>query len=114
MVHVQPSWTQRPAHSSELASASDRVLPFRAGDEKNAPVKHRFALVGGTIYPAPFERPITNGVVLIENGKIIEVDEKQSCKFHLAQRRSIAPAAPSWLASGYEGQAETKGLEPES
>lgn len=44
--------------------------------EKNAPVKHRFAVVGGTIYPAPFERPITNGVVLIKNGKIIEVDEK--------------------------------------
>ena len=44
--------------------------------EKGAPTKHRLALVGGTIYPAPFERPITNGVVLIENGKIIEVGEK--------------------------------------
>ena len=44
--------------------------------EKSAPTKHRLALLGGTIYPAPFERPITNGFVLIENGKIIEVGEK--------------------------------------
>jgi len=43
---------------------------------KNAPANQRLALVGGTIYPAPFERPIPNGIVLIENGKIIAVGEK--------------------------------------
>ena len=44
--------------------------------EKNTPTKHRLALAGGTIYPAPFQPPISNGVVLIENGKIIAVGEK--------------------------------------
>jgi imidazolonepropionase-like amidohydrolase len=57
------------------------VLPIASSlsaqeQEKTAPAKHRLALAGGTIYPAPFERPITNGVVLIENGKIVEVGEK--------------------------------------
>jgi imidazolonepropionase-like amidohydrolase len=44
--------------------------------EKNTPTKHRLALAGGTIYPAPFQPPMSNGVVLIENGKIIAVGEK--------------------------------------
>jgi imidazolonepropionase-like amidohydrolase len=44
--------------------------------EKNTPTKHRLALAGGTIYPAPFQPPISNGVVLIENGKIMAVGEK--------------------------------------
>jgi imidazolonepropionase-like amidohydrolase len=48
---------------------------------KNAPVKHRLALVGGTIYPAPFQPPISNGVVLIENGKIIKVSAKANLQF---------------------------------
>jgi imidazolonepropionase-like amidohydrolase len=44
--------------------------------EKDTPTKHRLALAGGTIHPAPFQPPISNGVVLIENGKIIAVGEK--------------------------------------
>src|ERR1700736_4498379 len=44
--------------------------------EKSSPVKRRLALVGGTIYPAPFQPPISNGVVLIEDGKIIAVSER--------------------------------------
>jgi len=44
--------------------------------QTSAPAKHRLALVGGTIYPAPLQQPISNGVVLIENGKIIGVGEK--------------------------------------
>jgi imidazolonepropionase-like amidohydrolase len=65
-----------------LTALSLLLLPIASSlsaqeHEKNAPAKHRLALVGGTIYPAPFEPPITNGVVLIENGKIIEVDEKE-------------------------------------
>jgi imidazolonepropionase-like amidohydrolase len=43
---------------------------------KNASANQRVALVGGTIYSAPFQPPIPNGVVLIENGKIIAVGEK--------------------------------------
>src|ERR1700739_2175487 len=49
--------------------------------KKKQPVKHRLALVGGTIYPAPFQPPISNGVVLIENGKIIKVSAKANLQF---------------------------------
>ena len=48
-----------------------------ASTRQSAPANHRLALVGGTIYPAPVQPPISNGVVLIENGKIIEVGEKR-------------------------------------
>jgi hypothetical protein len=48
-----------------------------ASTRQSAPTNHRLALVGGTIYPAPSQPPITNGVVLIENEKIIEVGEKR-------------------------------------
>ena len=64
-----------------LTALSLLLLPIASSlsapeHEKNAPVKHRRALVGGTVYPAPFQPPISNGIVLIENGKIIEVSEK--------------------------------------
>jgi len=48
-----------------------------ASTRQSAPTNHRLALVGGTIYPEPSQPPITNGVVLIENEKIIEVGEKR-------------------------------------
>jgi imidazolonepropionase-like amidohydrolase len=48
-----------------------------ASTRQSAPTNHRLALVGGTIYPAPSQPSITNGVVLIENEKIIEVGEKR-------------------------------------
>jgi imidazolonepropionase-like amidohydrolase len=48
-----------------------------ASTGQSAPTNHRLALVGATIYPAPSQPPITNGVVLIENEKIIEVGEKR-------------------------------------
>ena len=40
--------------------------------QKRERAKH-LALVGGQLYPAPLERPISDGVVLIEDGKIIAV-----------------------------------------
>jgi hypothetical protein len=48
-----------------------------ASTRQSAPTNHRLALVGGTIYPEPSQPPITNGVVLIENEKIIEGGEKR-------------------------------------
>jgi len=48
------------------------LFPQRKNDES----KGRLALVGGQIYPDPFSRPISDGVVLIENGKITTVGEK--------------------------------------
>ncbi len=41
MVHVQASWTQRPAHSSELASASDRVLRAGAREKRASQTPHQ-------------------------------------------------------------------------
>lgn len=45
--------------------------------QKRERAKH-LALVGGQLYPAPLERPISDGVVLIEDGKIIAVGKKGS------------------------------------
>jgi imidazolonepropionase-like amidohydrolase len=44
--------------------------------EKSDRAKQHIALVGGQIYPDPFSRPISEGIVLIENGKIIAVGKK--------------------------------------
>ena len=44
---------------------------------KDAPANQRLALVGGTVYPAPSAHAISNRVVLIENGKIAAVGEKE-------------------------------------
>lgn len=43
--------------------------------------KPSLALVGGQIYPDPFSRPISDGTVLIENGKITAVGTKD--KVHI-------------------------------
>ncbi|HEX7289448.1 MAG TPA: amidohydrolase family protein [Candidatus Angelobacter sp.] len=44
--------------------------------QKTPGAKHRLALVGARIYPAPQAQPISDGVVLIENGKIVAVGKK--------------------------------------
>ena len=67
--------------------------------EKGAPTKHRLALVGATIYPAPFERPIANGVVLIENGKIIGVGEK--AKLQTPPGAQIVDCAGRTIVAGF-------------
>jgi imidazolonepropionase-like amidohydrolase len=41
---------------------------------------NRLALVGAKIYPSPTTQPITNGVVLIKNGRISVVGEKRRVK----------------------------------
>ncbi len=40
----------------------------------------KLALVGGTIYVNPTDEPIRNGLVLIQNGKIFTVNNKDSQK----------------------------------
>ncbi len=60
-----------------LSSLALWLSPLVSAQQTSAPTNHRLALVGGTIYPAPSQPPITNGVVLIENEKIIEVGEKR-------------------------------------
>jgi imidazolonepropionase-like amidohydrolase len=44
--------------------------------QKSGAGHQRLALVGGQIYPAPFEKPIPDGVIVIENGKIAVVGKK--------------------------------------
>lgn len=44
--------------------------------EKSDTARQHFALVGGRIYPDPFSKPISDGTVLIENGKITAVGTK--------------------------------------
>jgi imidazolonepropionase-like amidohydrolase len=52
-------------------------LPFSiCAQQTSEGLKQRLALVGGQVYPAPLERPISDGVVLVEDGKIIAVGKK--------------------------------------
>jgi imidazolonepropionase-like amidohydrolase len=52
-------------------------LSLLASAQQTIPsANHPLALIGATIYPAPNERPIPNGIVLIKNGKITGVGEK--------------------------------------
>lgn len=50
-----------------------------AGQTRSAPGS-RLVLTGGTIYVSPTEDPITNGVVLIRNGKIAAVGRRGSVR----------------------------------
>jgi len=59
-----------------LASLALCLSPPASAQQTIPPANQRLALIGTTIYPAPHEPPISNGVVLIENGKIIAVGEK--------------------------------------
>jgi imidazolonepropionase-like amidohydrolase len=53
------------------------ATPFPAQAQQKAQgAKHRLALVGARIYPAPQAQPISDGVVLIENGRIVAVGKK--------------------------------------
>src|ERR1700756_5894266 len=72
--------------SALLTALTLLVLPILSSPrpqepEKRSPVKPRLALVAGTIYPAPFQPPISSGVVLIEDGKIIAVGERAKLQF---------------------------------
>ncbi len=51
-----------------------------ASRAQEAPVTKGLALVGAKIYPAPFEAPIEDGVVLIAGEKIIEVGPREEVK----------------------------------
>jgi imidazolonepropionase-like amidohydrolase len=50
------------------------------------------ALVGGTIYPSPSEEPIHDGVVLIQDGKIVAVGARTSIE--------VPPTVPSTDCTG--------------
>lgn len=51
---------------------------FTYGQAKGAATNQRIALLGGRIYTDPFAKPISDGVVLIEHGKITAVGTRRS------------------------------------
>ncbi len=60
---------------------------------------NRLALVGAKIYPSPTAPPITNGVVLIKNGRIIVVGEKHRVK--IPKNTTIIDCTGLTLVAGF-------------
>ena len=58
-----------------IAFVISKSFPLQA-QQKNEGTNQRLALVGGQIYPEPLLGPISNGVVLIEDGKITAVGKR--------------------------------------
>ncbi len=57
------------------------------------------ALVGARIYPSPTEKPIANGVVLISNGRITAVGQKEKIK--IPPRSRVFDCTGLTLTSGF-------------
>ena len=72
---------QRLLWIATLLLSSGFFFPFE-GDtllgQSLSPTDGNLALVGGTIYPSPSEEPIHDGVVLIQDGKIVAVGDRKS------------------------------------
>jgi cytosine/adenosine deaminase-related metal-dependent hydrolase len=66
---------------------------------KSEGTKQRLALVGGQIYPDPFSRPISDGVVLIENGKITAVGKKG--RVHVPPDVETVDSAGKTIVAGF-------------
>ena len=67
--------------------------------QKSGGAKQRLALLGGQIYPDPFSKPIPNGTVLIENGKIIAVGKKD--RVHVPPSVETVDCAGSTIVGGF-------------
>jgi len=78
-----------------LFSVSLRILP-RQQDEV---VKRRLALVGGQIYPGPWEKPHSNGNVLNEDGKITAVGQRG--KLHVPPDAEAVDCTGSTIVAGF-------------
>ncbi len=75
-------------------------MPFSLFPQlKNEESKERLALVGGQIYPDPFSKPISDGIVLIENGKITTVGEKS--RVHVPSDFETIDCAGRTIVSGF-------------
>lgn len=56
------------------------ALAFPQPPQKAPGANRRLALVGGKIYANPLAQPISDGVVLVENGKIVAVGRKETVR----------------------------------
>lgn len=70
-----------------------------AGGQVRPGENNRLALVGAKIYPAPNAPPITNGVVLIKNGRVAVVGEKQ--RVRIPNRTTIIDCTGLTLVAGF-------------
>jgi imidazolonepropionase-like amidohydrolase len=66
---------------------------------KRDTTKQHLALVGGRIYPDPFSRPISEGVVLVEDGKIIAVGTKDTV--HVPRGFDILDCTGKTIVAGF-------------
>ena len=78
-----------------LSSVSLRILPRQQGEV----VKRRLVLVGGQVYPGPWERPISNGTVLIEDGKISAVGQRG--KVHVPPDAEAVDCTGDTIVAGF-------------
>ena len=67
--------------------------------QKSDGAKQRLALVGGQIYPDPFSKPIADGIVFIENGKITSVGKKGTV--HVAPGVDTVDCAGMVIVGGF-------------
>ncbi|HEY6372274.1 MAG TPA: amidohydrolase family protein [Candidatus Sulfotelmatobacter sp.] len=67
--------------------------------QKSDRAKERFALVGGQVYPDPFSKPISDAIVLIENGKITAVGKKD--EVHVPLGVEVVDCAGRTIVSGF-------------
>jgi len=67
--------------------------------QKSEGRNQRLALVGGQIYPGPYEKPISDGVVLIEDGKITIVGRQG--KVHIPSNVETVDCAGRTIVAGF-------------
>jgi imidazolonepropionase-like amidohydrolase len=58
------------------------------------------AIVGAKIYPAPDAKPIANGVVIVENGKIVSVGDRASVK--ISSGATVLDCSGMVLTAGFQ------------
>ena len=82
MEKVRPSDSGRAIHSFLLVLMSAYFLLHGSSlhAQQGAKAENRLALTGARIYPAPGAKPIENGVVVVEDRKIVGVGEADRVK----------------------------------
>src|SRR5690242_2271979 len=64
-----------------------------------AAAKGELAIIGARIYPSPTARPIDDGAILIENGKIVAVGPRRSVR--IARSVPVLDAAGETVTAGF-------------
>jgi imidazolonepropionase-like amidohydrolase len=100
MVKHLSSYRARPLGLVVVLTAFVLFVPFSVFAQQKSEVgKQRLALVGGQIYPGPYEKPISDGVVLIEDGKITIVGKQG--KVHIPSNVETVDCAGRTIVAGF-------------